>query len=101
MEAIETLERNPMKINRTVVMTLIVASAFTTVASADSRMFHSTNRNEAIACKKALDYAAQWLSRNYVALTASHASTETSKCDCVGDSQQGYTCAVEVRITAR
>lgn len=83
------------------VATAIIGALFAAVAWADNRMFHATNRNEAVACKDAQNRALRWLSENNVALAASHASTEQSRCDCVGDAQQGYTCTVEVKITPR
>lgn len=88
-----------MKLKRTASFAVIACSVFASLASADTRMFHATNHNEALACRDAQNHALRWLNENNVAITASRASTEQSKCDCVGDPQQGYTCTVEVRIT--
>jgi hypothetical protein len=82
-----------------VLICTLIGCAIATVARAETRQFHATSRNEAVACRDAQNHAAHWLNDNYVAITASHAETSTSRCDCVGDPQQGYTCTVQVEIT--
>jgi len=77
----------------------IAGCAMASSAMADNRMFNAANSNQALACRAAQEKALKWLNQNAVSISASHASTDQSRCDCVGDSQQGYTCTVEVRIT--